>query len=114
VQVEVLPNDGMLAIWFVFNPAGTAQAWVIALGGYDAGSDSASIPAFLETGGTAPPHFDHSKLTTTARGTMTLKFTDCTNGMFEFVANDAAKAAGYEDVSFPLSRVTNIANLSCP
>lgn len=114
VQIEVLPSNGILVLWFVFNPAGNAQAWVYTQGTYDPASNTVAIPAYLETGGTFPPHFDASKLAVAPWGTLTLTFTSCNAGTLQFAASDAAKAAGYGDVSFPIQRVTNIANLACP
>ena len=46
-QIEILPNNGMLVIWFVFNPAGTAQNWIYSQGTYDPSSNDTTLPAFL-------------------------------------------------------------------
>lgn len=113
-QIEVLPNDGLLAIWFVFNPAGTAQNWIYSQGSYDPNSNVATLPAFLEQGGAFPPNFDGSKITAPAWGSLQFTFTDCNNGSVQYTANDAALAAGYGSVSFPIQRVTSIAGVTCP
>jgi hypothetical protein len=113
-QVEVLPDNGMLVIWFVFNPAGTAQSWIYTQGSYDSLSSSVTLPAFLETGGRFPPNFNSSTLTRTPWGLLTLTFTDCGNGTATWASNPASAAAGYGDVSFPIRRLTSIAGTSCP
>jgi len=113
-QVEVLPDNGMLAIWFVFNPAGTGQSWIYTQGSYDPLSSSVTLPAFLETGGRFPPNFNSSTLTRTPWGLLTLTFADCSNGTAAWASNPASAAAGYGDVSFPIRRVTSLAGTSCP
>jgi hypothetical protein len=113
-QIEVLPDHGVLVIWFVFNPAGTAQTWIYTQGSYDPSSSSVTLAATLETGGRFPPNFNSSTLTRTPWGLLTLTFTDCNNGTVAWASNAASAAAGYGDVSFPIRRVTSIAGTSCP
>jgi len=112
-QLEVLPNDSLLAIWFVFNPGGTAQNWIFASGPYTAGSNTATIPAFLQQGGRFPPNFDSSTLTTPAWGSLTFTFTDCTHGTVNWASNATSAAAGYADVSFPIQRLTTVVGTAC-
>jgi len=113
-QIEVLPNNGMLVIWFVFNPAGTAQNWIYLQGGYSNGSNSVVLPAFLEQGGRFPPNFDSRNVTATPWGSLTLTFTDCDNGTAAWAPNAQAAAAGYAAVAFPLRRLTSLAGTACP
>jgi plastocyanin len=113
-QIEVLPNNGMLAIWFVFNPAGTAQNWIYAQGGYNPASNVTTLDAFLETGSAFPPNFDSSKLTATPWGSVKFTFTNCNNGTVDWTSNAASAAAGYGSVSFPIQRLTSIAGAACP
>jgi plastocyanin len=113
-QIEILPNNGILAIWFVFNPAGTAQNWIYSQGSYDPTSNDVVVPAFLEQGGAFPPNFDSSKLTAPAWGILEFKFTDCNNGTAEYTPNEAAVGAGYSHVSFPIQRLTSLAGTTCP
>jgi hypothetical protein len=112
-QIEVLPNNGLLAIWFVFNPAGTAQNWIYLQGSYDTNANTATLPAFLEQGGRFPPHFDSSKITALAWGSLTFTFSDCNNGTATWKSNAASAAAGYGDISFPIQRLTSIAGTTC-
>jgi plastocyanin len=113
-QIEILPNNGILAIWFVFNPAGTAQNWIYTQGAYDPNSNDVVVPAFLETGGAFPPNFDSSKLTAPAWGAVEFKFSDCNNGTAEYTPNDTALAAGYGHAVFPIQRLTSISGTTCP
>jgi hypothetical protein len=113
-QIEVLPDNGMLVIWFVFNPAGTAQNWIYSQGSYDPASNTVTLPAFLETGGRFPPNFDSAALSRTPWGALTLSFSDCSNGGAIWTPNAASEAAGYAGVSFPIRRVTSVAGTTCP
>ena len=114
-QFEILPNNGMLAIWFVFNPAGTQQAWIYSQGGYDPNSNDVVLPALLETGGAFPPNFDRTKLTVTPWGILEFKFTDCGHGTAEYTPNEAAVNAGYQHIpAFPIQQLTKLAGTTCP
>ena len=113
-QIEVLPNNGMLAIWFVFNPAGTQQNWIYAQGTYDPATNTATLPAFLEQGGAFPPNFDASKLTAPPWGSIKFTFNDCNNGTATWTSNATSAAAGYADTTFPIQRLTNLAGTTCP
>ena len=113
-QVEILPNNGMLVIWFVFNPAGTAQNWIYSQGTYDPSSNDTTLPAFLEQGGAFPPNFDASKLTAPPWGSLEFKFSDCNNGTVQYQPNAAALAAGYGQTTFPIQRLTSISGTTCP
>jgi hypothetical protein len=113
-QIEVLPNNGMLVIWFVFNPAGTAQNWIYMQGGYGNGSNTVTLPAFLEQGGRFPPNFDSRNVAATPWGSLTLTFADCDNGTAVWAPNAQAAAAGYAAVTFPVRRLTSLAGTTCP
>jgi len=113
-QIEILPNNGMLVIWFVFNPPGTAQNWIYSQGGYDPNSNTTTVPAFLEQGGAFPPNFNSANLTAPAWGSLKFTFTDCSNGTVEWMPNATALAAGYAATTFPIQRLTSIAGTTCP
>ena len=113
-QLEILPNNGMLAIWFVFNPNGTQQNWIYSQGTYDSNSNTVTLPAFLEQGGAFPPNFDGSKISAPAWGSLQFTFSDCNSGTVAWKSNTASAAAGYGDVSFPIQRVTSLAGTTCP
>ena len=111
VQFEILPDNGMLAIWFVFTPDGSGQTWLYAQGSYTAGSDTATLPAYLSLGAKFPPNFTHADDHVTQWGTLTFKFTDCNNGTLSWTST----TAGYPpNGSFPITRATSIAGMTCP
>jgi len=110
-QFEILPSNGMLAIWFVFTPNGSAQTWLFAQGDYDPASDTVTLPTFLSLGAKFPPNFNHADDTVTPWGTMTFKFTDCNNGTMSWNST----SAGYPPTgTLPITRATSIAGLACP
>ncbi|HEX3124733.1 MAG TPA: plastocyanin/azurin family copper-binding protein [Rhodanobacteraceae bacterium] len=110
-QFEILPNNSMLAIWFVFTPDGSGQTWLFAQGTYDPASDTVTLPTYLSLGAKFPPNFTHADDIVTQWGTMTFKFTDCNNGTM----NWNSTTAGYPPTgNLPISRVTTIAGLACP
>ncbi len=113
-QIEILPDNGILAIWFVFNPAGTAQNWIYSQGSYVPGTSTVTVPAFLEQGGAFPPNFDSRKLSVPEWGSLQFTFSDCNNGTVTWTSNATSAAAGYANTSFPIKRVTSIAGTTCP
>ena len=113
-QLEFVPNNGILALWFVFNPPGTAQNWIYSQGTYDPTLSTVTVPSFLEQGGAFPPNFNSNSLSVTAWGSLEFSFTDCSNGSVTWHSNATSAAAGYADRTFPIKRVTNIDTLACP
>ena len=108
--VEVLPNNQLLAIWFVYSPDGTRQNWILAQGPYDPASSTVTLPAFLYENGRFPPNFVASQVTSTSWGTLTLSFSDCNNG----VASWTPSVAGYTSGSLAITRLSGIAGMTCP
>lgn len=108
--VEVLPNNVMLAIWFVYSPDGSRQNWILAQGGYDPASSSVTLPAYLFENGRFPPNFDPGTVTSTTWGALTLSFSDCSTG----TASWAPTMAGYTSGSMAITRLASIAGTSCP
>jgi hypothetical protein len=110
-QFEILPNNGMLAIWFVFTPDGSGPTWLYAQGSYDPTSNTVTLPTYLSTGPKFPPNYNVSDRHLTQWGTLTFTFTDCSHG----TASWTSTAQGYPATgSFPIARVTSIAGTTCP
>ena len=110
-QFEILPNNGMLAIWFVFKPDGSGQTWLFAQGDYDPTSNTVTLPTYLSLGAKFPPNYTHADDTVTQWGTMTFTFTDCRNGTMSWTST----TAGYPPTgTLPIARVTNLAGTTCP
>ena len=112
LQIEVLPDNGLLVIWFVFDPSGR-QNWIYSQGRYDPASNSAVLPAFVEEGGFFPPRFDSTNVTVMPWGLLRLTFTDCDNGTADWTPNTDVAEIGYAATSFPIHRLTRIAGTSC-
>ncbi|HSE13341.1 MAG TPA: plastocyanin/azurin family copper-binding protein [Rudaea sp.] len=110
-QFEILPGNGMLAIWFVFTPDASGQTWLYAQGAYDPTSNTVTLPAFLSQGAKFPPNFTHADDHVTQWGTLTFTFTDCNNGTMSWTST----TAGYPPTgNLPITRATGIAGLACP
>ena len=115
----------MVAIWFVYTPAGSAatdgsgQNWIFAEGDYDTTRNTVTIPAVLLSGARFPPNFNAADVhrvsadASTTWGTLTFTFSDCNNG----TASWHSTLPGYNnanDTPIPITRLTQIAGTSCP
>jgi hypothetical protein len=110
-QFEILPNNGILVIWFVFTPDGTGQTWLYSQGTYDPASNTVTLPTYVSVGPKFPPNYNVSDRHLTQWGTLKFTFTDCNHG----TASWTSTAAGYPPSgSFPIARVTSIAGTTCP
>jgi plastocyanin len=110
-QFEILPNNSMLAIWFVFTPDGSGQTWLYAQGDYDPTSSTVTMNAYLSQGAKFPPNFNHADDHVTQWGTLTFTFTDCSNGTMSWTST----TAGYPATgTMPIKRATSIAGTTCP
>lgn len=110
-QFEILSDNRILAIWFVFTPDGTGQTWLYSQGSYDPASNTVTLPAYVSVGAKFPPNYNVSDRHLTQWGTLTFTFTDCNRG----TASWTSTAAGYPPSgSFPIARVTSIAGTTCP
>jgi len=108
-SVEVLPNNQMLAEWFVFAPDG-GPAWIVASGPISGASAVLHGFQAVGAGGRFPPNFDQAQVQKQAWGDLTFTFTDCNTGDVSW----QPIAAGYTGGSIPIKRLTLPAGLSCP
>ncbi|MGA8279053.1 MAG: trypsin-like peptidase domain-containing protein [Rhodanobacteraceae bacterium] len=108
-SIEVLPGNVMLLYWYVFAPNG-GQAWITAVGPIDGNTAVLDASMTLGSGGRFPPHFNASAVHNEPWGTITLSFTDCSNGE----AGWQPIVAGYPAGSMPITRLTQPDGLSCP
>jgi len=112
----------MVAIWFVYSPAGSTandgsgQNWIYAEGDYDTTKNTVTLPAILLSGARFPPNFNPNDVTRVPGGatwgTMTFTFSDCNNGTVSWIST----APGYPSSTTPLAitRLTQIAGTTCP
>jgi hypothetical protein len=105
--IEVLPGNRIQAAWFTFNPAGTEQAWFVGAGTY-AGSTATISAVTQPTGGRWIPNFNPGQVVANSWGALTLTFTDCNHGRVDFTST-----LGYGAGSMNLTRLTQVAGLSC-
>ena len=106
-NVEVLPNNGFLAFWYVYDNSGN-NLWLVGQGTY--AGDTATMDAYQGTGGMFPPNFDKTKIVRTKWGTLTMKFTDCNNANVQW----APIIPSYPNGSMDLVRLTSVNGLACP
>ncbi len=117
----------MLAIWFVYTPAGSiatdgsGQNWIYAQGSYDTSKNTVTLPAVLQTGARFPPNFntgDVRRVGTGANppnlwGTLTFTFTDCNTGTVSW-HSDVPGYNNANDTPLAITRLTQIAGTTCP
>lgn len=106
-NVEVLPNNGFLAFWYVYDNNGN-NLWLVGQGTYS--GNTATLDAYQGTGGMFPPNFDKTKIVRTKWGTLTLQFSDCNNGMAQWMPI----VPGYTGGSMQLTRLTGVQGMACP
>jgi hypothetical protein len=105
--IEILPDNGIQAAWFTFNPAGTEQAWFLGTGTY-AGNTATLTSVVQPSGGRWIPNFDPKRVAPIAWGTITLTFSSCDHGKVDFVSS-----AGYGMGSMNVTRLTQPLGLTC-
>ncbi|MBS0566013.1 MAG: hypothetical protein JSS59_01205 [Proteobacteria bacterium] len=106
-NVEVLPNNGMLAFWYVYDNAGN-NLWLVGQGTYS--GDTATLTMQSGSGGLFPPNFDKNKIVRTNWGTLTLKFSDCNTASAQW----SPIMPGYTSGSMDLVRLSGVSGLACP
>ena len=109
-SIEVLPNNLMLAQWYVFSPGGGPQ-WIVATGPIS--NDVAVLSGAYTVdygGGRFPPNFDPQGVLQYPWGTIIFTFTDCNSGVVSW----QPVVSGYSSGSMPIKRLTMPAGLTCP
>jgi plastocyanin len=107
--LQIAPGNVILVYWFVYTPDGSGQAWVLAVGNYDPASNTTTVEAFQPTGAKFPPNFSHDDITQNDWGSITLTFTDCTNGTVSW----NSKLPGYGSGTLPITKLANVSGLTC-
>ena len=114
----------MLAIWFVYTPAGSTandgsgQNWIYAQGDYDPATSTATLPAILLAGARFPPNFAAGDVhrvpnDSSLWGNVTFAFTDCNNGTVSW-HSDLPGYNNANDTPAAIQRITKIAGTTCP
>ena len=115
----------MVAIWFVYTPAGSSandgsgQNWIYAEGDYDSTKNTVTLPAILLSGAKFPPNFNPNDVhrvsndASTTWGTITFTFSDCNNGTVSWHSTLPGYNAA-NDTPLAITRLTQIAGTTCP
>jgi len=107
VTVEILPDNTMLVVWYVFDQAGN-QIWLVGAGNYD--DSTAAIEVRISEQGLFPPDFVATDVITTVWGTLNFDFIDCNHVDFSW---QPAAGVDYAAGEMTLTRLTGIDGLSC-
>ncbi len=106
IFIEILPNNIMVAAWYVFAPGG-GQSWIVANGPIS--GNTANLTGTLATGTRFPPNFAAADVVRTPWGALNFTFSDCNTGRLDY----SSTLAGYGSGSIPLSRLTLPAGSAC-
>ena len=106
IFLEVLPDNRMVAAWYVFTP-GTQQAWLVGVGTIT--SNTAAVDVVITSGTGFPPMFNAAQVVRTPWGRLNFTFTDCNTGRLDYQST----VAGFGSGSIPLTRITMPAGLVC-
>ncbi len=104
-SLEIIAPDTALGYWFTYDETGE-QRWLVGVGRIE--GDRIEFPNLLVTsGGRFGPAFDPDHVVRTEVGTVTMQFSDCTNGSQEV-------SAFGQTLTLPLARLTTTLTLDCP
>lgn len=106
IFIEILPNNVMVAAWYVFGPDG-GQSWIVGAGNIT--GNTATISGTLATGTRFPPNFNAAQVVRTPWGQLVFTFTNCNTGRLDY----ASTLPGYGSGSIPLTRLTLPAGSAC-
>lgn len=104
--LEILPQNVMVAAWYMFTPAGQ-PVWIVGSGPIT--GNTAAVEAIIATGGRFIPNFNPTQIVRTPWGRMNFTFTSCNAGRMDFVST----VAGYGSGTMPLTRLTLPAGSAC-
>jgi len=108
LAVEVLPNNGFLAEWFVYAPSPQGgQAWIFAQGTYSGATATLTAAQDVGAGALFPPNFDPNAIHQQIWGTINLTFSNSNTGQLHY----SSVIPGYGSGSLPLVRLTQPAGV---
>ncbi len=107
-NIEVLANNVIVAIWYVFDATGN-NLWLTGVGNYS--GNTATLNVTQISGGLFPPNFDPTKIVRNPWGTLMLTFTDCNDGSVSWVPVDMTN---FSSGSLTIGRLTSVGGLACP
>lgn len=108
-NVEVAQEGGLFILyWYLFDNNGN-NFWLYGVTPMPASSNTVTVPLSQTAGGVYPP-LDKSTIQRADWGSLTLTFSDCSNG----TASWTPSVGGFSLGSMPITRVTHISGLACP
>lgn len=107
VTVEILADNRMLVIWYVFDQLGN-QIWLVGVGNYE--GNTATVDVTISKLGLFPPEFNSEDVSLEAWGQLKFEFIDCNNVDFSWTPDEGVD---YLAGSMQLSRLTAIDGLNC-
>jgi hypothetical protein len=107
VTVEVLGDDRILVVWYVFDQLGN-QIWLVGAGSYS--GSTATVDVTISELGLFPPEFNSDDVNSTLWGTLQFEFIDCNSVDFSWIP---AADVDYPEGSMQMSRLTGIDGLTC-
>lgn len=103
-SLEILNNETAVGYWFTYDEAGN-QRWLIGVG--NVAGDHIDFPEMLvASGGRFGPDFDPGDVVLETVGSVSMTFTDCNNGFFEF-------SLFGQEMSIELARLSRTLTLDC-
>ncbi len=106
IFIEILPNNVMVAAWYVFSPDGQ-QSWIVGSGNIS--GNTAAVDGTIASGGRFLPNFNPAQIVRIPWGRMNFTFTDCNNGRLDYTSS----VPGFGSGTIPLTRLTLPAGLTC-
>jgi hypothetical protein len=106
--LEMLPNNGVLMMWFTYLPNQAEQAWLIGTGTY---SKNRIILENVQitSGGVFGPAFDPTAVQRQVWGDISFEFDGCNSG----VINYNAQSSSYGDGDHVTTRLTSLSGANC-
>ena len=106
--LEMLPNNGVLMMWFTYLPNQAEQAWLIGTGTY---KDNRIIleNVKITSGGVFGPTFDPAAVQRQVWGDISFEFDGCNSGTINY----NALSSSYGDGNHVTTRLTNLSGASC-
>lgn len=107
INVYLLADNRIVVVWYVFDNDGH-PLWLIGVGTHD--GQVATINVTSSSNGIFPPDFDSNNVSTTDWGQFKLSFSDCNNGLFEWMP---LQNNGYTAGQMAIQRINNTLGISC-
>ena len=106
--LEMLPNNGVLMMWFTYLPNQAEQAWLIGTGTHS-GNHIILENVQITSGGVFGPAFDPASVQRQIWGDISFEFDGCNGG----IINYNALSSSYGDGDHVTTRLTGLSGANC-